>query len=375
MNRLYDIEIQESDVTIHDKIGRGANGTVYRATYMGKEYALKDSVDYSEAYFIQRMNHPNIVPVIGIVKGATNETNPMILMPLMDGDISELKLNYKEIRQLAMDLVSGFSYMDSIGIYMDDIHMKNILYKKYSDNSNDNDSDSNYEIKFYIGDFGYCRYMNTFEPRQDDFNIDDDPLTYFGHTNNYLYKISFIIMKKMGFNVNGYYDLYRSFLDNNHSPPSEITIEMKDAMENYIKDRISNYPTDMKDFITRTTILDKDKRMSIQAAIYHPFINLDVKFIRSNIPVVVHSSIKGINEVHSYIRENNKSYPYHDENIINIANAYYKSYMDPLIVASSCIDAWRIVKYGDSIDRYTKKNKSSIDTILDIIYSIPVIFM
>lgn len=351
-----------NDIEILDELGSGQFGKVHKCRYKGEICAIKINDEYSftpyESLIQSYASHPGVVPIIGI----TN--NFSILMPLMDGSVTNEKLSMDEIRTMTRRLVEASVHMDELGIYHNDMHKDNILFKR-----------SNKSISFYITDFGIAKVSNMYKPdyRKIFYNT-DDPLIYHGYPNDYVYRITMILLFKLGFDIDSYYKDYSSLLEE-ETPPEEITQEMISNMNKHIISKLYNeynYLDDsLKDYIIKTIYLDFNVRMSVQEVLNHPYIGSTHIFKKNIIKIPIY---KPSWELQIKLLILNIS----DKNVVTLIKHYYNDSMNDIdfgTIVKSCENVIHCVKYSYTMDKYEEDGIDVINIMNDIIWNVPLPFI
>lgn len=123
--------------TIHDQIGEGNFGTVFRGvdvvtnTHIAvKSYRYKDELNTREANILKRLNHRNVITLIEFVE-CSEDT--FLILPLMNQSLYDeiYDRNYKYTRQRTRDvtymILAGLKHIHENGIIHRDIKPENIL--------------------------------------------------------------------------------------------------------------------------------------------------------------------------------------------------------------------------------------------------------
>ncbi|XP_060174005.1 uncharacterized protein LOC132604495 [Lycium barbarum] len=155
-----DYEISWEDLTVGEKIGEGACGTVYHGMWYGSDVAVKlfskqeysDEVTYSfkqEVSLMKRLRHPNILLFMGAI------TSPQRLCIVTEflprGSLfmllrkNSFKLEWRRRSRMALDIARGMNYLHHFNppIVHRDLKSSNLLV------------DKNWTVK--VGDFGLSR--------------------------------------------------------------------------------------------------------------------------------------------------------------------------------------------------------------------------
>jgi len=156
--------IPYADIEIEKEIGKGAYGKVYKATYDGREVAvksmalLKDERERNwmkrEISLLKQVRHPNVTEFIGISKDPEN--NLLIVMEFVPGgelypllQKEDLEIDWPLRLKIALDVASALAFMHARNIIHRDIKSENLLV------------DSNWNIK--LCDFGFARAIESRE--------------------------------------------------------------------------------------------------------------------------------------------------------------------------------------------------------------------
>ena len=154
---------------VESKLGKGTNGTVYKAKYTGigrrppKEVAVKVLDDSStfhgvnEVEHLKELNSEHIVQLIGYFNNVFGpEKKAIIVMELCNGDLGDFVDqyegdNYKEFTRSAMcQLVNAYSYCHAKGVLHRDVKPKNILVKRLNGSNID-------DVQLKICDFAFAK--------------------------------------------------------------------------------------------------------------------------------------------------------------------------------------------------------------------------
>lgn len=136
-----DLWIPLQDLVVREQIGIGSFGTVFRASYKGRDVALKllpgDSTisgANSELDFLARVKHPYIVDIIGV---SMHEQYIVIAQEYVEGGtLHELlhgaeggSLRPDHAREIAHDIASAFDYLHPDIVHRD-LKPQNVLLSK-----------------------------------------------------------------------------------------------------------------------------------------------------------------------------------------------------------------------------------------------------
>ena len=129
---------------LHEELGRGASGTVFRATEheTGKEVAVKmlnkgalalagvsTERCYAEVEILRRVNHPHIVSLIGVYE---SEEKLVLVLELVRGRelfdviVQRGRISESEARSIFLQLADAIAYLHAIGILHRDIKPENV---------------------------------------------------------------------------------------------------------------------------------------------------------------------------------------------------------------------------------------------------------
>ncbi|CAG7823667.1 unnamed protein product [Allacma fusca] len=150
-------ELNNDDVELIEKIGKGNFGDVYKASYNGQLVAVKTCKvslpDEQKKKFLQegrilkQYQHPNIVRLVGI---CVQKQPIMIVMELVSGGslLTHLKskgvtLSSRNLAKMCLDAAAGMKYLEEKGCIHRDLAARNCLL------------DTNDSVK--ISDFGMSR--------------------------------------------------------------------------------------------------------------------------------------------------------------------------------------------------------------------------
>lgn len=350
------------DIEILEELGSGNYGKVHKCRYKGEICAIKINDGYSftpyESLIQAYSKHKNVVPVFGIMD------NFSIIMPLMDGSVTDEKLSLDELQIMTKSLIEASVHMDELGIYHDDMYVNNILFKR-----------SNESISFYIADFGEAKVSNTYKPDYGMIFFDrEDPLVYHGYPNDYVYRITMILLYKLGFDILSYYNEYDSLLET-ETPPETITSEMISNMDKHIISKLYNeysyLDETLKDYIIKTIHLDFNVRMPIQEVLNHPYIGSNHMFEKRVIKIPIPEPSW---ELQLKLLVSNTS----DEDVYTLIKYYYNDSMNNIdfgTIVKACENVIECVKYSYTMDRYQKDGINMINIMMDIIWNVPLPFI
>ncbi|GJN75859.1 hypothetical protein PLICBS_009967 [Purpureocillium lilacinum] len=101
-----------------------------------------------EVETLHRVEHDNIIPIIGTENLSTNQ--PRLFMPLMHGSLESLatreyQARYEHCELMVPHMLQALDYLDVHGVIHRDIKPANILYKREATG-----------YRFVLGDFGLC---------------------------------------------------------------------------------------------------------------------------------------------------------------------------------------------------------------------------
>lgn len=152
-----------------ESLGSGTFGQVFRALDIDLNISVAvkvfrapqmDSPMYDDFYTnlkrevetLHRVEHDNIIPIIGTENLSTNQ--PRLFMPLMHGSLESLatreyQARYEHCELMVPHMLQALDYLDVHGVIHRDIKPANILYKREATG-----------YRFVLGDFGLCNNVN-----------------------------------------------------------------------------------------------------------------------------------------------------------------------------------------------------------------------
>ncbi|PRP86412.1 leucine-rich repeat receptor protein kinase EXS-like [Planoprotostelium fungivorum] len=148
------------DVVILEAIGAGHFGHVYRGKWNGTDVALKSlkpsnqqrELWLKEVSLLQRLNHPNVVRLLGIYQ--QDEQEFMVLEYYERGSLDNFlknkenadKLSPEDLIFMTVEIAKGMLYLESVGIIHRDLGARNLLV-----------TESNGKFIVKISDFGMSK--------------------------------------------------------------------------------------------------------------------------------------------------------------------------------------------------------------------------
>jgi len=154
--------IRPNEIKVHERVGRGSFGDVYRGMFRGTEVAVKkilaaqltrDFVTelYQEAALMQEIRHPNVLTFMGVCTippevCIITEYMPRGSVYILLHDTS-YTLTYDRVRKMALDTCRGMNYLhrSTPAIIHRDLKSHNLLV------------DENFKVK--VSDFGLSRII------------------------------------------------------------------------------------------------------------------------------------------------------------------------------------------------------------------------
>lgn len=157
MKKPKQVQTAFSIYEIHDSIGEGGCGTVYRAKNEHDMYAIKildpekSSKDKlkrfkNEYIFCSRNKHPNIITTVDY--GLTDDKNPFFVMPLFESSFRKIMpiADYVKKFNIFLNILDGVEAAHKLNVVHRDIKPENILIDKGGD-------------KVVIADFGIADFQ------------------------------------------------------------------------------------------------------------------------------------------------------------------------------------------------------------------------
>lgn len=181
MNIDIELEIDDKDLDIGDKIGNGSFGTVFHATWRATPVAVKlcrsDSIEIEffnkELAALSKLHHPNILQLLG---ASVKQSPYKIILELMETDIVHMNGHNTSITracEIAKDITRGLIYLHNRkpkAVIHRDLKPSNILLSKSG--------------KVKIADFGLSCFRN----------VSNERYKMTGNTGSYRYMAPEIMM-------------------------------------------------------------------------------------------------------------------------------------------------------------------------------------
>jgi len=167
LSKLWDdrtVLLDYSALKLHEKIGSGFYGDVFRGNYCGAEVAVKRVIskrettikDFeNEVLALRGIRHENVVRFIGICRKSDEEIY-IVTEFINGGDLRKYifdpakRLSWKIILRMILDVSQAMEYIHCNNMIHRDLKTSNLLVEKDGDN---------FCVK--VADFGVSRHMDT----------------------------------------------------------------------------------------------------------------------------------------------------------------------------------------------------------------------
>jgi len=222
----------------------------------------KESMIQSEIEILKKVEHPNIIKLYDMFESPDKIYLVMELVSggeLFDSIVERGKYTEKDSAELIYQILKGVEYLHSLGICHRDLKPENLLYFDKSKNA-----------KIMISDFGLSKIFN-----------EDQVMKTACGTPGY---VAPEVLRRKGYRkevdmwsigVITYILLcgYPPFYEENNAELFNQILKGKFEFDSPYWDNISNQA---KNFVSRSLVVDSNRRLTIHNALCHPFITENV---------------------------------------------------------------------------------------------------